>query len=89
MLPFDPIAERDFWLETRLKYAIESKPPTSDEHTPPSVAHFARVSYSAGRTNEFVNGYLVGLSKELRRLVDKHLAWMESESEPNLVIYTG
>ena len=69
-------------------YAIDSKPPEPDHHRPPGVAHFARVSYSAGRSGEFVNGYLVGLSKELRPLVEKHIAWMESEPEPDLVIYT-
>ncbi len=88
LLPFDPIEIRNFWLEVRLKYAIDSKPPEPDDHRPPGVAHFARVSYSAGRSGEFVNGYLVGLSTELRPLVEKHVAWMESEPEPDLVIYT-
>ena len=88
MLPFDPIAIRAFWLEVRLKYAIDSKPPAPDEHTPPGVAHFARVSYSARRASDFVDGYLVGLSKELKPLVEKHVAWMESEPEPDLAIYT-
>jgi hypothetical protein len=87
MLPFDPIDIRNFWLEIRLKYAIESKPPTPDEHTPPGVAHFARVSYSARRSADFVNGYFVGLSRELRPLVEKHVSWMESEPEPDLAIY--
>lgn len=88
MLPFDPIAMRDFWLETRLRYAMDSKPPEPDEHREPGVAHFARVSYSARRSSDFVDGYLVGLSRELRPLVEKHVAWMESEPEPDLVTYT-
>src|SRR5262245_2221079 len=89
MLPFDPIELRDLWLEVRLKYAIQSKPPEPNEQRPPGVAHFARVSYSAMRASDFVGGYLVGLSKELKPLVEKHVAWMESEPEPNLVIYTA
>lgn len=87
MLPFDPIELRAFWLEVRLKYAIESEPPVPDEHTPPGVAHFARVSYSARRVSDFANGYLVGLSKELKPLVEKHVSWIESEPEPDLRIY--
>lgn len=88
MLPFDPIAICDFWREVRLKYAIDSKPPVPDEHMAPSVAHFARVSYSARRASDFIDGYLVGLSKELKPLVKTHAAWMESEPEPDLAIYT-
>src|SRR5882757_2180556 len=87
MLPFDPIELRAFWLQVRLKYAIESEPPVPDDHRPPGVAHFARVSYSARRVSDFVNGYLVGLSKELKPLVEKHVSWMESEPEPDLAIY--
>ena len=88
LLPFDPIEIRDFWLEVGLKLARDSKPPAPDDHRPPGVAHFARVSYSAMRSSEFVDGYLVGLSKELRPLVETHVAWMESEPEPDLIIYT-
>ena len=87
MLPFDPIILREFWQEVRLKYAIDSKPPVPDEHTAPGVAHFARVSYSARRVSDFVDGYLVGLSKELKPLVETHTVWMEGEPEPSLAIY--
>lgn len=87
MLPFDPIRTRDFWFRVRLKYAIDSKPPTPDDRTPSGITHFPHVAYSAGRTDEFIDGYLVGLSKELKPLVEKHVAWMESEPEPALDIY--
>jgi|EndMetStandDraft_8_1072994.scaffolds.fasta_scaffold115364_2 hypothetical protein len=88
LLPFDPKEIRDFWLEVGLKLAGDSKPPAPDDHRPPGVAHFARVSYSARRSSEFVEGYLIGLSKELRPIVEAHVAWMESEPEPDLLIYT-
>jgi hypothetical protein len=88
MLPFDPIELRKFWLDVRLKYVVDNKPPVPNERRPPGVAHLSRVGYSAGRSSDFVEGYLVGLSNELMPLVEEHTAWMESEPEPELGIYT-
>jgi hypothetical protein len=87
MLPFDPIDLREFFLEVRLKYVIDSNPPAPDRNRPPNVAHMARTNYSIGRACDFVNGYLVGLSRELKPLIEKHVTWMESEPEPDRVIY--
>lgn len=87
MLPFDPVAERDFWLEVRLKYALDDEPRGPGPNRPPNVVHISRTNHSMGRVCDFVGGYLVGLSKELKPAVEKHIAWMESEPEPDRTIY--
>src|SRR5882672_5140647 len=66
MLPFDPIELRDFWLEVRLKYALDNEPRGPDRNRPPGVAHMSRTNYSVGRVCDFVGGYLVGLWRELK-----------------------
>lgn len=65
MLPFDPVAERDFWLEVRLKYALDDGPLEPGPTRPPNVVHISRTNHSVGRVCDFVGGYLVGLSREL------------------------
>jgi hypothetical protein len=87
MLPFDPIELRDFWLEVRLKYALDNEPRGPDHNRPPSVAHMSRTNYSVGRVCDFVGGYLVGLWRELKPAAEKHAAWMASEPEPDCAIY--
>jgi hypothetical protein len=87
MLPFDPIELRDFWLEVRLKYALDDEPRGPGPNRPSNVVHISRTNHSVGRVCDFVDGYLVGLSRELKPAVEKHLAWMESEPEPDRVIY--
>jgi hypothetical protein len=87
MLPFDPIELRDFWLEVRLKYALDNEPRGPGPNRPPGVVHMSRTNYSVGRVCDFVDGYLVGLSRELKPTAEKHVAWMESEREPDRAIY--
>ena len=87
MLPFDPIELRDFWLKVRLKYALDSAPRGPGPNRPAGVAHMSRTNYSVGRVGDFVGGYLVGLWRELKPTVEKHTAWMESEPEPDRVVY--
>jgi hypothetical protein len=87
VLPFDPVAERDFWLEVRLKYALDDELRGPGPNRPPNVVHISRTNHSVGRVCDFVGGYLVGLSRELKPAVEKHIAWMESEPEPDRAIY--
>lgn len=87
MLPFDPVGERDFWLEVRLKYALDDEPRGPGPNRPLNVVHISHANHSIGRVCDFVGGYLVGLSKELNPAVEKHIAWMESEPEPDRAIY--
>jgi hypothetical protein len=87
MLPFDPIELRGFWLEVRLKYALDNEPRGPGPNRPPGVAHISRTNYSVGRVGDFVSGYFVGLWRELKPAVEKHIAWIESEPEPDRVVY--
>lgn len=87
MLPFDPVAERDFWLEVCLKYALDNEPPGPGPNRPPNVVHISRANHAVGRVCDFVGGYLVGLSRELKPAIEKHIAWMESEPEPDRAVY--
>ena len=84
MLPFDPIALRDFWLKVRLPYVMNAAPLNHEE---PRVTHISRVSYAVVQASGFVNGYFVGLWNELLPKVEKHIRWMESEPEPEPSVY--
>lgn len=86
MLPFDPIDVRNFWLEVQLPYILNDEPRVYDQ-APAGVTHISHTSYSLMRTSAFVSGYLVGLSKELGPMVEKHATWMESEPEPDRAVY--
>jgi hypothetical protein len=86
LLPFDPVGERDFWLQTRLQYTIADEPRVDDKGLP-GLAHITHVLHAGGLVTDLVSGYLVGLWNELRATTDKHLAWMESTPEPDRAIY--
>ena len=74
MLPFDPIELRDLWLQVRLQYTINCKL---------GLTPISHLSYATILTSSFVDGYLVGLSEELKAAIEKHVIWMESEPEPD------
>ena len=78
MLPFDPIDLRDLWLQVGLQYTINCK------HGFKPVSH---LSYATMLTSSFVDGYLVGLSEELKATIEKNVIWMESQPEPDRVVY--
>src|SRR5690242_1705865 len=86
LLPFHPVDERDFWLQTRLQYTIDDEPRVDDKGLP-GLAHVSNNVHAGMRTSDLVSGYLVGLWKELRATTDRHLAWMESYPEPDRAIY--
>ena len=52
-----------------------------------TLCTYPHSNHSIGRVCDFVGGYLVGLSRELKPAVEKHIAWMESEPEPDRAIY--
>lgn len=77
---FDPVQEREFWLQIRLQYTIDNEPRIFDRE-PPGVVHVSRFAYAAGQTSSLVKGYLVGLSEGLKATVEKHITWMEAQPE--------
>lgn len=87
MISFDPVRSRDFWLRTRLQYTV-SREPVAVVGKPPGFTHIAYHAYAEMQVANFSHGYLCGLSKELRATVEKHIAWMESQPEPDRGVYT-
>lgn len=86
MLPFDPVGEREFWLETRLQYTINDEPRVLERELP-GLTHISHDNHAGGLVTDLVSGYLVGLWDELRATTEKHLAWMERTPEPDRAIY--
>ena len=75
-IPFDPVAKRDLWLKGSFQNMIAQDPTR--------VTPLSRYPHSEIQAHYFFDGYLVGLSKELKAPLEKHIAWMESQPEPDL-----
>jgi len=86
MLQFDPVRKRDFWQRSWLQVTIDNEPYRFDD-APPGITHISHHAYAEMQTSSFVGGFLYGFSKELKVAVEKHIAWMESQPEPNRVVY--
>jgi hypothetical protein len=54
----------------------------------PGIAHISHLAYATMQTSSLVNGYLVGLSEELNATVEKHIVWMETQHEPDRLVYS-
>ena len=78
MLPFDPEELRDLWLQVRLQYTVNCKP---------GIARISHLAYATMQTSSLVDGYLVGLSEELKATAEKHIIWMETQREPDRLVY--
>jgi hypothetical protein len=70
----------------RLQYTIDEEPRVLEQGVP-GLAHISNNKFAGGHTSDLVSGYLVGLWKELRATIEKHLARMESYPEPDRAIY--
>ena len=87
MLQFDPVRKRDFWQRSWLQVTIDNEPYRFDD-APPGITHISHHAYAEMQTSSFVGGFLYGFSKELKVAVEKHIAWMESQPEPDRGVYT-
>lgn len=76
---FDPIRERQGWLDYSLK--IET------EFAPERIPSTAQPGYPSLVTNSLIDAYWVGLSDEVRPTLKQVVAWMEDQSEPQSDIY--
>jgi hypothetical protein len=79
MLPFDPIDLRDLWLRVGLEFTIN--------RATPGIHPVSHLTYATTQVSSFVDGYLVGLSNELKATAEKHVIWMETQPEPDRVVY--
>jgi hypothetical protein len=77
--PFDPVAKRGFWLNHWLQKTIDT------DHA--GLAPLSRYPHSEMQVATILEGYLVGLSNELKPSVEKLITWMESQPEPERVDY--
>ncbi len=77
---FDPIRERQGWLDYSLKVEIQFAP----DAIPPT----AQTGYVSQTANSLVQAYWIGLSAEVRPTLEHVVAWMEARSEPQLSTYS-
>ena len=77
---FDPIWERQGWLDYSLK--VET------EFTPDAIPPTAQDGYPSLTVNSLIGAYWVGLSDEVRPTLEQVIAWMEARTEPPFAIYS-
>jgi hypothetical protein len=78
---YDPVKRRSYWLKFGLK--IET------EFDPASVVARARPNYVHHMTSSMVDAFLVGLADEVRPTLEKIVAWMETQPEPDRLVFSG
>jgi hypothetical protein len=77
---FDPVASRNFWLQSFLDYERTSDP----ERVSPSV----RPHYAQSKTSGMIEAHLLGLADEVRPILDRLIAWMEAQPEPDRLVFS-
>jgi hypothetical protein len=78
---FDPLKSRTIWL----RYGLEFE----ESLRPNSVPPVGRPRYAQLQTSSMVDAYLLGLEKEVRPILERLVTWMESQSEPDRLIFSG
>lgn len=73
---FDPVGERQGWLDFSLK--VET------DFTPGTIPRDGHPHYVALMTNSFSEAYLLGLAGHVRPTLEKIIAWMETQPEPDV-----
>jgi hypothetical protein len=77
---FDPVRYRDYWLRSFLDYVRSSDP----ERISPSV----RPHYAQAKTSSMIEAYMLGLANEVRPTLEKLIAWMEAQPEPDRLVFS-
>jgi hypothetical protein len=77
---FDPVRYRDYWLRSFLDYIRSSDP----ERISPSV----RPHYAQAKTSSMIEAYMLGLANEVRPTLEKLIAWMEAQPEPDRLVFS-
>lgn len=73
---FDPVGERQGWLDFSLR--------AETDFTPETIPRDGHPHYVALMTNSFVDAYLVGLADQVRPTLEKIITWMEAQPEPDV-----
>lgn len=77
---FDPIGERQGWLDFSLKVETDFAPET--------IPRDGHPHYVALRTNSLSEAYLLGLADQVRPTLEKIIAWMEAQPEPDMRLFS-
>src|SRR5689334_15718887 len=77
---FDPIRERQVWLDFCLNIDTEFAP----ERIPPTV----QPSYASQIVNSLIETYWIGMSSEVHPTLERIIGWMEARSEPRSAAYS-
>jgi hypothetical protein len=77
---FDPITERQGWLDFSLK--VET------DFNPERVPREGHSHYVALLANSFVEAYWVGLADQVRPTLEKIISWMEAQPEPDMSLFS-
>src|SRR5262245_20957364 len=75
---FDPVGDRKFWLEFKLK---------TMKFAPHEFGRRGQPGYLSGVVNDSVDAYLLGLADRVRPILEAGMHWMESQPEPDLSEY--
>lgn len=78
---YDPVERREYWLQFGLN--------AETNFNPDPIPARARPSYVSDTTNSMVDAYLVGLADQVRPTVEKIARWMETQSEPDRLVFSG
>ena len=76
---FDPVRHRDYWRRSFLDYVRSSDP----ERISPSV-----LPTMLRRNEQHDRGLLLGLANEVRPTLEKLIAWMEAQPEPDRLVFS-
>jgi hypothetical protein len=76
---FDPIGDRKFWLEFKLK---------TMKFAPQEFSREAQPTYLHTLVNSSVDAFLLGLADHVRPLLEATIRWIESHDEPDLREYS-
>ncbi len=79
--PFNPLVRRNEWLNERL--SIHRK------YTLDEIPSRGMVGYLSTETGYMVEAFLVGLSDEVRPILEYNIAWIEAQSEATLNAFPG
>jgi hypothetical protein len=78
---FDPVRRRDHWLKFGLR--------TQATFNPAPMPARALPSYASLTANSLVDAYFVGLAGEVRPTIQKIVRWMETQPEPDRLVFSG
>jgi hypothetical protein len=77
---FDPVGERQGWLDFSLKVETDFAPDT--------IAPRVQPGYVSLMTNSLIEAYWVGLADQVRPTLEQIIAWMETQSEPDQSLFS-